>query len=168
MAASGVRRGAGDLQLGARGARPAPGPRPLRIPKSAAESLRNLEDLAAPVGAFLRECCIVDPAFEVAKDTLWVAWKDWCTEEGHSRPGTKAVFARDLHAAVPFLASIRPAPSGPLARLARRHVETTIRIVVGFVAGRRPLLENASATTRPSAIVRDDACDFGVSTRPRT
>ena len=78
------------------------------VPASAAESLRNLEDLASPVGAFLRECCVVDPAFEVAKDALWTAWKDWCTEEGHSRPGTKAVFARDLHAAVPFLVSVRP------------------------------------------------------------
>ncbi len=98
-----------------------------------------------------------------------MAWKDWCTEEGHSRPGTKAVFARDLHAAVPFLASIRPRAVEDRWHAWRGvMLRATIRIVVGFVAGRRPLLENASATTRPSAIVRDDARDFGVSTRPRT
>ncbi len=34
--------------------------------------------------------------------------KQWCAEEGRDRPGTKAVFARDLRAAVPGLTPVRP------------------------------------------------------------
>ena len=78
------------------------------VPASAREAVRDLEDLASPIGAFLRDLCVVDPAYEVGKDALWEAWKVWCVEEGRSRPGTKAVFARDLHAAVPGLRSVRP------------------------------------------------------------
>ena len=78
------------------------------IPASAREAVRDLEDLASPIGAFLRDVCVVDPAYEVSKDALWQVWKNWCIEEGRSRPGTKAVFARDLHSAVPGLRSVRP------------------------------------------------------------
>ena len=60
------------------------------------------------MGAFVRDLCDVGPAFEVDKDVLWDAWKEWCADEGRDRPGTKAVFARDLRATVPGLTSIRP------------------------------------------------------------
>ncbi len=78
------------------------------VPGSAREAQRNLEDLASPVGAFVRDLCAAGPAFEVDKDELWAAWKTWCTDEGRDKPGTKAVFARDLHTTVPSLVSIRP------------------------------------------------------------
>jgi putative DNA primase/helicase len=78
------------------------------IPESAREAQHHLEDLASPVGAFVRDMCEVGPAYEVDKDVLWEAWKDWCSEEGRDRPGTKAVFARDLRAAVPGLTPVRP------------------------------------------------------------
>jgi putative DNA primase/helicase len=77
-------------------------------PASAQEAQRHLEDLASPVGAFVRDLCVVRPAFEVTTDDLWAAWKQWCLEEGRDRPGTRAVFARDLRAAVPGLTPIRP------------------------------------------------------------
>jgi putative DNA primase/helicase len=70
-------------------------------PESAREALRHIEDLSAPVGAFVRDFCEVGPAFEVDKDELYQAWKDWCQLEGRKRPGSKAVFTRDLRAAVP-------------------------------------------------------------------
>ena len=78
------------------------------LPASAREAQRHLEDLASPVGAFVRERCEVGPAFEVEKDNLWGAWKTWCADEGRDRPGTKGVFARDLRATVPGLTPIRP------------------------------------------------------------
>jgi putative DNA primase/helicase len=78
------------------------------VPSSAQEAQRRLEDLASPVGAFVRDCCDVGPAFEVEKDALWTAWKAWCLDEGRDRSGTKAVFARDLNATVAGLASVRP------------------------------------------------------------
>jgi putative DNA primase/helicase len=52
--------------------------------------------------------CHVAPALEVEKDVLWDAWKAWCAAEGRDRPGTKAVFARDLRATAPGLTSVRP------------------------------------------------------------
>jgi putative DNA primase/helicase len=77
-------------------------------PNSAREEQRHLEDLASPIGAFVRDRCEVGPAFEVETDTLWEAWKRWCDGEGRERPGTKAVFARNLRATVPGLTAIRP------------------------------------------------------------
>jgi putative DNA primase/helicase len=62
-------------------------------PSAAREAQRHLEDLASPVGAFVRDRCAVGPAFEIDKDALWGAWKAWCLDEGRDRPGTKAVFA---------------------------------------------------------------------------
>jgi len=78
------------------------------LPDSAREAQRHLEDLASPVGAFVRDLCEIRPAFRVDKDDLWAAWKRWSEDEGRDRPGTKAVFARDLHTTVPSLVSIRP------------------------------------------------------------
>jgi putative DNA primase/helicase len=78
------------------------------VPTSAREAQRQFEDLASPVGAFVRDLCEVGPAFAVDKNELWKAWKEWCTDEGRERPGTKAVFARDLRATVPGLVSVRP------------------------------------------------------------
>jgi putative DNA primase/helicase len=82
------------------------------VPTSAAEALRQLEDLSSPVGAFVRDRCIVGPAHEEDKDVLWSEWKSWCDEEGRARPGTKAVFLRDLRAAVPGVQTIRPRIDG--------------------------------------------------------
>ncbi len=76
-------------------------------PDSAREAQRHLEDLASPAAAFVRDLCVVGPAFEVSKDDLWDSWKAWCQDEGRDRPGTKAVFARDLRATVPGLTPIR-------------------------------------------------------------
>jgi putative DNA primase/helicase len=77
-------------------------------PSSAREAQRHLEDLASPVGAFVRDLCMVGPALEVDKNVLWESWKGWCTDEGRDKPGTKAVFARDLRATVPGLTPVRP------------------------------------------------------------
>lgn len=71
-------------------------------PASGAEALRQLEDLASPVAAFIRDRCHVDVAASVGVDDLWAAWRTWC-EEDNRHPGTKAVFGRDLRAAVPTL-----------------------------------------------------------------
>jgi putative DNA primase/helicase len=86
-------------------------------PASAREALGHLEDLSSPIGAFVRDMCAVDPAYEVEKDVLYAAWKAWCEEEGRRRPGSKAVFVRDLRAAVPGVTPTRPRNGE-----ARRHV----------------------------------------------
>ena len=70
-------------------------------PELAKEAVEQLEELASPIGAFVRECCDMGPAHCVAIDSLFLAWKGWCTEQGRDHPGTKASFGRDLKAAHP-------------------------------------------------------------------
>jgi putative DNA primase/helicase len=92
-------------------------------PESAREALRHLEDLSSPVGAFVRDLCEIGPAFQVDKDALFAAWKGWCLDEGRDRPGTKAVFTRDLRAAVPGVIPRRLDEGGK-----RRHVFQGIQL----------------------------------------
>ena len=70
-------------------------------PESAKEAVEQLEDLASPIGAFVRECCDIGTAYSVASDSLFVAWKIWCAEQGRDHPGTKQSFGRDLESRSP-------------------------------------------------------------------
>ena len=72
-------------------------------PASAKEAMEQLEDLASPIGAFVRERCDIGAAYSAAIDTVFVAWKTWCEEQGRDHPGTKQSFGRDLRAALPGL-----------------------------------------------------------------
>jgi putative DNA primase/helicase len=68
------------------------------MPKSSADAVEELKDLGSPVGAFVRECCVVAPGRTVEVVMLFVMWCDWC--KIHNRnPGTEAQFGKDLHAA---------------------------------------------------------------------
>ncbi len=89
-------------------------------PTAAREAQRHLEDLASPVGAFVRDRCHVQPELVIEKDALWTAWKTWCQDEG-IHPSTKTVFARDLRASVP-----RAVPGRPRVDGKRIHVWTGI------------------------------------------
>jgi putative DNA primase/helicase len=72
-------------------------------PKSVDEAIRDLEDLASPVGAFVRDRCVVAPGRMIDAGRLYEAWKAHCAEMGRDHAGTKASFGRDLRAAVPHL-----------------------------------------------------------------
>jgi putative DNA primase/helicase len=71
-------------------------------PKAGADALQQLEDVSSPIGAFVRDRCVRGSDATVGVDDFWTAWKTWCEEENR-HPGTKAVFGRDLRAAVPTL-----------------------------------------------------------------
>ena len=78
-------------------------------PKSTEVAFTALQDLASPVGAFVRDCCwLRDPDAEIEVDALWQAWRAWAEENGHGKGGTKQVFGRDLKALVPRLKRTRP------------------------------------------------------------
>ena len=80
-------------------------------PETGKDAIQQMEDLSSPICAFLRDRCVVRGGCEVKVEALWVAWKTWC--EGDNRPpGTKAVFGRDLRAAVPTLKHGRPREKG--------------------------------------------------------
>jgi putative DNA primase/helicase len=89
-------------------------------PDSAKEAVEQLEDLGSPIGAFVREYCDIGAAHSVAIDTLFLAWREWCTEQGRDRPGTKSSFGRDLKAAHPELNVTQPREEG---RQLRRHYQ---------------------------------------------
>jgi putative DNA primase/helicase len=77
-------------------------------PDAGKELVGELEDLSSPVGAFVRECCILGPAYQVPVADLFSAWKAWCEAKGRKEPGTQQGFGRDLLAAVPTLRRLQP------------------------------------------------------------
>jgi putative DNA primase/helicase len=77
-------------------------------PEDGRDLLGELDDLASPVGAFVRERCRVGPGYRVAVADLFAEWKRFCDERGRKEPGTEQVFGRDLLAAVPTLRRVRP------------------------------------------------------------
>jgi len=70
-------------------------------PSSSRAAVEELEDLLSPVGAFVRERCIVGPQYRYSLADLYAAWSQWCAANGRDRPGTVQSFGRDLAAAVP-------------------------------------------------------------------
>jgi putative DNA primase/helicase len=76
-------------------------------PESGRELTDGMEDLCSPVGAFVRECCLVDPLCRVGVDDLFSAWRGWCDRNGRREAGTIQTFGRDLMAVVATLRRIR-------------------------------------------------------------
>jgi putative DNA primase/helicase len=77
-------------------------------PKAAVEIQRELEDLGSPVGAFVRDCCVVGPGHSAPVSALWQEWRRWCATQGRDHHGTRQTFGRDLRAAVPGLRTTQP------------------------------------------------------------
>jgi putative DNA primase/helicase len=72
------------------------------MPQASMDAIRQLEDLASPINAFLRDWCIVDPQEMVNVKVLFGAWKLWCEQNGQ-RARSAIVFGRDLRACIPRL-----------------------------------------------------------------
>jgi len=69
-------------------------------PKTSQDAVDDIEMLAAPVKAFVRDRCEIRPGMTVTVDELWFAWQDWCVTERRDA-GTKAWFGRNLRSAEP-------------------------------------------------------------------
>jgi putative DNA primase/helicase len=67
-------------------------------PASGGDSIRDMEDLASPVGAFVRERCDVGVGYRVRVDALYDAWKGWCVSGDRNAVTTPQQFGRDLSA----------------------------------------------------------------------
>jgi putative DNA primase/helicase len=76
-------------------------------PKSSAEALQELEDLISPIGAFIREHCVVAPEQTAEVEEMYTRYVSWCGAS-HRPPATPQTFGRDLRAAVPNLSVVRP------------------------------------------------------------
>jgi len=70
-----------------------------QMPQSSTDAIRQLEDLASPIAAFLRDWCIIDSQSAVNVKVLYAAWKAWCEQQGQSAR-SNIVFGRDLRACV--------------------------------------------------------------------
>jgi putative DNA primase/helicase len=81
---------------------------------SAEEAVRDMLDMASPVGAFVRERCKLDLKAEIATDTLYSEFGFWCEHEGHPKLDA-AHFGRDLKAAFPSVNKVRKRSSGRAA-----------------------------------------------------
>jgi putative DNA primase/helicase len=77
------------------------------VPDSSEDAANLMMDLASPVSAFVRECCIRDPRAIITRDDLYGAWKQWANDNGHMA-GAKSTFGRDLRAVVPEARASRP------------------------------------------------------------
>ncbi|MBL8866605.1 MAG: NTP-binding protein [Planctomycetia bacterium] len=75
----------------------------LMQPESGAEMVAEMEDLGSPVGAFVREKCVIEPEASVPTPELYAAYRAWCEAHGRKEVTTAEGFGRDLRAAVPQL-----------------------------------------------------------------
>jgi putative DNA primase/helicase len=81
------------------------------VPKQSGEVVRELADLSSPMRAFVRDCCVEDPAASVSVDELFDEWTHWGRERGVDQ-GTKQIFGRDLRSVVPNLKRTQPRHEG--------------------------------------------------------
>lgn len=72
-------------------------------PASSLEAMQDMEDLASPVSAFVRERCVVGMGYRVDLDDLFSEWTRWCEHEGRVVVSHKQAFGRDLIAAFPTI-----------------------------------------------------------------
>jgi putative DNA primase/helicase len=86
-------------------------------PPSSQQAMEQLEDLASPVGAFVRERCEIGSAYSAGVDDVFGAWETWCQAQRREHTGTVQSFARDLRAAVPGLKVERPRQNGERVRV---------------------------------------------------
>jgi P4 family phage/plasmid primase-like protien len=61
--------------------------------ESATQEYRNDMDI---LGSFLEECCVIDPGLKVGSTDLYSEYKEWCSEQGISRPWTQKDVGRSL------------------------------------------------------------------------
>jgi putative DNA primase/helicase len=78
-----------------------------RQPAASQDAIRELEDLGSPVGAFIRDECVIGPEYWIPCDTLYEAWRSWCEEHGR-RASSAQIFGRDLRAAYPSTKVVQP------------------------------------------------------------
>ena len=79
--------------------------------------MEELQDLASPIGAFVRERCDVGPQYRADRDVVFHAWELWCEETRRNYPGDKISFGRLLRSVIPGLTSPQPRVNGKRVRL---------------------------------------------------
>jgi putative DNA primase/helicase len=76
-------------------------------PAASAEAIADLEATGTPHLLFVREVCALGPAQQVAIQTLYERWADWC-KSGGREPGNRERFGADLKAVCPHITVVQP------------------------------------------------------------
>jgi putative DNA primase/helicase len=79
-------------------------------PQSSQEAVVALLDLVSPVRGFVRDCCELDPNYEVEINMLYKAYRTWADENGHPKIA-KTTFGKNLRAVLPRIRVARPRTS---------------------------------------------------------
>lgn len=82
-------------------------------PRASQDALQLMEELASPIGSFLRDRCVFADDAWVSVKALYQEWKDWCKDHGRDQPGTEMMFGRDVAAAAPQVRVTRPRKDNP-------------------------------------------------------
>jgi putative DNA primase/helicase len=69
-------------------------------PTTSKEAIQALEDLASPVGAFMRECCKLGAKETVEAAVMYLNYRRWCDEHGQ-KAVNQQLLGRDLRAVRP-------------------------------------------------------------------
>jgi putative DNA primase/helicase len=97
-------------------------------PESGKAAIRMLEELASPVGAFLRQRCRAKVGASVPQENLYRAWCIWCGQTGHANVGRIQEFGRDMRAALPWLTDFQPRLNNPKRRRYWRGLELVSQV----------------------------------------
>lgn len=84
----------------------------LRQPKSAEETVAQLEMLGSPIKAFVSDRCDLLPGAATECASLYAAWVRWTEAQGREKPGTQPIFTRNLTSAFPEVTVTRPRIQG--------------------------------------------------------
>ncbi len=76
-------------------------------PAASREAIQALEDLASPVGAFIRERCAVGAHEQIEVAELYQVYTQWCEAHGQHAV-SRQLFGRDLRAVLPELSVRQP------------------------------------------------------------
>ncbi len=85
-------------------------------PKSSEQNIEELLAIASPIKAFFSERCIIHPQKKMPVDTLFHAWRDWCSSNGYSHGGNVQSFGKNFRAAFPEIYITRPQENGARER----------------------------------------------------
>ena len=71
-------------------------------PESGEQLREQLDELSSPISAFVKECCVVGPGYQVGTDDFYKQWSAWCEING-CHTSTIQIVGRDLSALLPQL-----------------------------------------------------------------
>jgi putative DNA primase/helicase len=69
-------------------------------PAASKQAIQEMEDLASPVGAFVRDRCTLGPQHSIETQKLYQTYQQWCLDTG-TKAANFATFGRDLRAVCP-------------------------------------------------------------------